>query len=178
MATSISGSLTTDNISRLDAIDNANKTSTLAKNQKLDKDAFLKILTTQLQYQDPLNPVSDKDFIGQMAQFSNLEQTYKLAETMTKSADNSDVMTSQLTKLNENIEKMMTGQDTGTTTIDKLMQTSETNNQIQVQILNELIKLNSMLSAYDVISSDNTNVSDAETAETAVENTETNTETI
>ncbi len=43
-------------------------------NNSLDKDAFLKILVTQLKYQDPLQPTQDNEFIGQMAQFSALEQ--------------------------------------------------------------------------------------------------------
>lgn len=43
-------------------------------NSALGKDEFLKILMTQLQNQDPLNPMEDKDFIAQMAQFTSLEQ--------------------------------------------------------------------------------------------------------
>jgi flagellar basal-body rod modification protein FlgD len=35
---------------------------------------FLNILVTQLRYQDPLNPMDDKEFIAQLAQFSALEQ--------------------------------------------------------------------------------------------------------
>jgi hypothetical protein len=44
----------------------------------LGKDAFLKLLITQLQHQDPLEPMDDQDFIAQIAQFSSLEQMQNL----------------------------------------------------------------------------------------------------
>src|SRR3954470_9986225 len=58
-----------------------------SKNQ-LGKDAFLKLLTTQLQHQDPLNPMEDSEFMGQMAQFSTLEQITNMAGANTAMADN------------------------------------------------------------------------------------------
>src|SRR5699024_4064266 len=50
----------------------------------LRKDEFLKILMTQLQNQDPLDPMDDKDFIAQMATFSPLEQLMNMSGTMDK----------------------------------------------------------------------------------------------
>ena len=40
--------------------------------QTLGQEDFLKLMVTQLQMQDPLNPTSNTDFIAQMAQFSSL----------------------------------------------------------------------------------------------------------
>jgi flagellar basal-body rod modification protein FlgD len=59
-------------------------TTTSTGNSSLGKDEFLKILMTQLQNQDPLNPMQDKEFIAQMAQFSTLEQTTNMASMLEK----------------------------------------------------------------------------------------------
>ena len=46
----------------------------------LDKDDFLQILLTQSTHQDPTQPLEDKEFIAQMAQFSTLEQMMGIGE--------------------------------------------------------------------------------------------------
>jgi flagellar basal-body rod modification protein FlgD len=45
----------------------------------MGKDAFLKLFVAQLQHQDPMNPMDDSQFMGQMASFSTLEQVTNLA---------------------------------------------------------------------------------------------------
>jgi|tagenome__1003787_1003787.scaffolds.fasta_scaffold20762060_2 flagellar basal-body rod modification protein FlgD len=62
--------------------------ATEANDKQLGKDAFLKLLTTQLTHQDPLNPMEDSQFMGQMAQFSTLEQITNMAHANTAMADN------------------------------------------------------------------------------------------
>jgi flagellar basal-body rod modification protein FlgD len=47
--------------------------------QSLGRDDFLRILITQLSFQDPTAPMQDKEFIAQMAQFSTLEQMTGMA---------------------------------------------------------------------------------------------------
>lgn len=54
----------------------------------LGQDAFLKILVTQMKHQDPMEPLKDTEFIGQMAQFTSLEQLTNLNKTMTQFVNN------------------------------------------------------------------------------------------
>ncbi|MDI7741665.1 flagellar hook assembly protein FlgD [Lysinibacillus fusiformis] len=58
------------------------KISATGDNSSLGKDAFLNILITQLQHQDPTQPMDDKQFISQMAQFSSLEQMQNMTTAM------------------------------------------------------------------------------------------------
>ena len=55
-------------------------------NAALDKNDFLKILITQLSHQDPTQPMDDKAFIAQMAQFSSLEQMTNMSDALAKVA--------------------------------------------------------------------------------------------
>jgi len=41
---------------------------------ELDRDTFLRLLTTQIQMQNPLEPLSGQEFVAQLAQFSTVEQ--------------------------------------------------------------------------------------------------------
>lgn len=64
-------------------VDSFNK-KTKAENQgsknSLDEADFMKLLVTQLKTQDPTKPLDDKEFIGQMAQFTSLKQMNALTD--------------------------------------------------------------------------------------------------
>lgn len=61
---------------------NVSKAGT-SNGQELGKDQFLSILITQLRYQDPMQPMQDKEFIAQMAQFTSLEQLMNISSQIT-----------------------------------------------------------------------------------------------
>ena len=62
-------------------------TDAVSGDEELGRDAFLRLLTLQLQNQDPLDPVKNEDFVAQLAQFSSLEQLTSINDTL--SADES-----------------------------------------------------------------------------------------
>ena len=67
-----------------------NTTPTTAKEDtkgtnSLGKDAFLQLLVAQLQYQDPLEPQSNQEFIGELTQFSTLEELQNVTSTLSNS---------------------------------------------------------------------------------------------
>ena len=51
-----------------------------SREQALGRDAFLRLLITQLQHQDPSRPIDDMNFIAQLAQFSSLEKLTEIAD--------------------------------------------------------------------------------------------------
>jgi flagellar basal-body rod modification protein FlgD len=66
-------------------IEQTKTTKQKSSGNELGKDAFLKLLTTQMKYQDPLQPNTDTEFIAQLATFSQLEQMQNLSSLTTNS---------------------------------------------------------------------------------------------
>jgi len=88
-------------------------------NAILGKDDFLKLLVTQLQHQDPMNPMDDKDFMGQMAQFSSLEQITNLVAA-TQAQSFSTQMSQAVGLIGHNVSWVAADGTNGTGTASKV----------------------------------------------------------
>lgn len=75
----------------------------------LGKDDFLKLFLAQLQNQDPTNPVSDKDFLGQLAQMTMIDTLEQVAQSLSGS---------QLAQSSNLIGKHITGVDVDGKAVD------------------------------------------------------------
>ncbi|GGD68353.1 flagellar hook capping FlgD N-terminal domain-containing protein [Paenibacillus nasutitermitis] len=80
------------------------------KDDTLGKDQFLRILVTQLSNQDPMQPLQDKDFIAQMAQFSSVEQLMNMTGELTKLRQNLGMASTMIGKEIQWFETAETGE--------------------------------------------------------------------
>ena len=62
----------------------------------MGKDDFLKLLITQMQNQDPLNPLSGSDYAAQLAQFSSVEQLSNINTNLTQSLQQNQLLTQSI----------------------------------------------------------------------------------
>lgn len=76
----------------------------------LDKDAFLKLLVSQVKNQDPMQPQGSTEYVAQLAQFSSLEQMQNLNDNIVGLAllQQNNALMSQLTQssalIGQNVE--------------------------------------------------------------------------
>lgn len=67
-------------------------TTTSSAEETMGKDAFLQLLVTQLENQDPLNPTENTEFVAQLAQFSSLEGIQNLNTSLEDVVGSIDAM--------------------------------------------------------------------------------------
>ncbi|MBD3246352.1 MAG: flagellar hook capping protein [Candidatus Omnitrophica bacterium] len=78
--------------------------------ESLGKNDFLQLLLTQMQNQDPLDPLKNEEFIAQLAQFNSLEQLVNLNTTM-ESMGTLQILTSSSSLIGRTVEAA-DGEDT------------------------------------------------------------------
>jgi flagellar basal-body rod modification protein FlgD len=100
-------------INGIDATDSTSGSFSSAATKSLDKNAFMKLLVSQLEHQDPLSPVANEDFVAQLATFSSLEQLEGLNQNVVAmiALNQSNALLSQLTQSSALIGKDVTWQD-------------------------------------------------------------------
>lgn len=64
---------------------------------KLGKNEFLKLLVTQLRYQDPMNPLQGEEMAAQLAQFSSLEQLVNIGDALKTQQTSNDALVAAVT---------------------------------------------------------------------------------
>jgi flagellar basal-body rod modification protein FlgD len=74
--------VTTDPIAATGATGTSTDPVTTDKKKDLGKDAFLQLLVTQLQNQDPLQPQDNSAFLAQLAQFTSVESLEQIKSDM------------------------------------------------------------------------------------------------
>lgn len=140
----ISAGLSDANIEALNKIANDSVNQQKLKSQALGKDAFLELMMTQLAHQDPLSPLDNQEMIAQMAQFSSVEQMGAMNENMEKTVDQNDqIIDAILLMASQNLNN-----DTSSS-IETLIEKTDQSNELNTNILNELIKLNKAMEAYE-----------------------------
>ncbi len=136
-STGIGSVLTNDNKSYLDNIMQNAKSNPLKANQEMGRDQFLHILLTQLSNQNPMDPLQDKDFIAQMAQFSSLESMQSLNK-------NFETMMTDVKALKQTIESGTTGQSDQGKDIKTLIETMKAQHVTLKQISDALANVNTL----------------------------------
>ena len=87
--------------------------STTGTTPVLGENDFLKLLTMQMQYQDPMNPMSGTEFASQLAQFSSVEQLTNINTELGQSISANAVLTQSI---NNGLAATFIGKDVRATT--------------------------------------------------------------
>lgn len=70
----------TSEISSMQNLTEYNKLNSSSRTDMSDKDMFLSLMLQQMQNQDPTEPVSNEQWLSQLAQYSSLEQMTEMNE--------------------------------------------------------------------------------------------------
>lgn len=115
-------------------INNSNQTEIIKQSQpkeaskSVDGDTFLQLLTKQLQYQDPMNPMDNTDMLAQEAQFAALEQM----EALTSSFSQFSTMFQANSLIGQTVEVKVSGEDATVGKVDYVDYTDKNGASISI----------------------------------------------
>src|SRR5262245_56785821 len=113
--------------------------STGTSKGQMGREDFFKLLITQLQYQDPMKPMEDKDFLDQMAQFNSLEQLEAVSKSMQTLLD-----VSQLGQASVLVGKSVTAKVDGETVSGVVSKATVANGEVMLQVGDKKIPIGSI----------------------------------
>ena len=105
----------------------------------LDRNAFLRLFTTQLQNQNPLDPMKNEQFVAQLAQFSTLEATYSMSDSLGKFVDSqqSERMLRSSNLLGKQVfAPQVSMMQTGGDRLDGVVQVDQVFEQLELYVVN------------------------------------------
>ncbi|MEO1022655.1 MAG: flagellar hook capping FlgD N-terminal domain-containing protein [Bacteroidota bacterium] len=108
-------------------------TPTNSDNSTLGQQEFLQLLITQLQNQDPINPMDSTEFAAQLAQYSSLEQLVGVNEGIQSLQTSQDLMSANLTN---SMAASLTGKEVRALT-NQVYLSPEGNSEIQFRLSNQ-----------------------------------------
>lgn len=111
----------------------------------MDKNAFLRLLVTELRHQDPTQPMQDREFVAQMAQFSSLEQITSMNNAM-QSLQNSFRAGEAYNLLGRRVDALNT--TTGDVTSGTVTRVSQRDNVYRVTVNNREYDLSQIQAVY------------------------------
>ena len=111
----------------------------------MDKNAFLRLLVTELRHQDPTQPMQDREFVAQMAQFSSLEQITSMNNAM-QSLQNSFRAGEAYNLLGRRVDALNT--TTGDVTSGTVTRVSQRDNVYRVTVNNREYELSQIQAVY------------------------------
>lgn len=82
--------------------------SALTQSNSIDQEDFIRLFLAQLQFQDPLEPVDNREFLAQLAQFSALEQSRQLSQN-TSDMLSMNAATQAVSLLNRQVDSSSVG---------------------------------------------------------------------
>jgi flagellar basal-body rod modification protein FlgD len=130
-------------------------TSVVNNSSQLGKDDFLKLLVAQLKNQDPANPMDSSQFMGQLAQFSSLEQMTNMAQGI-DSLGTSQSVSQGVALIGHQLVYSRSDGSTATGVADGI---SVVNGQVQIDVQGETVLPGSILGVGPLATSTDTSTS-------------------